>query len=1193
MKQNTFPLSRLALCVSLTVTPMATLATLQGDNPLQVQAEQTTEQHQFVVELTTPGAWQPGGSAAQAQAAQQRLLTQLRAIDGGLQVLASSTKLTNSLQLRLSAQAAASLQGHAEVASVLAFAPRLEPQQTPVQAVSSLSSATPAKGFSTPAPALSSGENAGSGVTIAILSTGIDYTHQALGGDGSAESYQSAVANAQAEFDGFPTERVVGGQDFASEAGWGSDLNPLDNSDSYEHYSGWVYPTGRGTMLASLIHQQAPGAKLLAYKMAGLSDPWGGGLSATLPSQTSMAQAMEHAIESGADIIVVDHSIYGAHFAAYHDPSDGQPSGLALDIAMVNTAAAQGALVVTTAGHFGEFPSKYNIAAMGAAADALTVGGVEAHGETELVTAPWTPHGPVRGIQTIKPDLVSYAADMEVALVGSGDQSRVESQPDFAVARMAAAAAIVKGDRDGLSGLEVKALLANTASHAIQRGDSGQPASVTQIGGGVENLDAALASPVALWEKGSHQPHLAFGHQEVDGKARLVREVSLRNYSEEAQTYQLAMELAPGRPGNDAVNWTFPASVTVPAKSTISVPVILELDADGLPDWGLVKSDDYSLETWEKMELNGYLVLSAESQPTLNLGWSVLPRAKARLKRNFETHQEFFESEHPLPWADYTDGRKQAFTNAGSHTLKAAALPIIHSRARRPEDKLDTNNLMKHVAGGVFDEAACTSGKKMVLAANMHQPMDIAAANHFDKIGDVLFAFNLYPKATVEAYGLDESMDPYLFLQDEEWLGYGWVALDLEGRPTTYVVDLNQPYDWSQPQARIKASPLPTYFGSGNSTVMAQFCLDELFHHEVDEVADFDQNMGFVFATDRDAFPDVHAPIVRYNPVKWGRERVSTYFDWMSGEEVEQITNTTMEVKMNRLDAEGNEGDQWSWQLDLAPGESAMLHAQKDANCTDFAIDPSAVCLPNDFLLFDLASDQAIAAPFALRQAEVLPDQRFAVAENSAAGTLIGRIEVGVAGFFGTGAYDEEDWSPFEFQLVNALPGTPLALAKDGTLTVANPAALDYENGSSLLLKVQSRQGSDIGGTEEVLVEIQNLNDVAPVLASALPGISATQGDEVQLSLAGYFTDPEGDLLTLSVTGLPQGLSFDADGLAIRGTAEEAGDFAVEVTAFDGVHETSAPLALTVAQPQDQGSGGGSLGFGLGLLALLGLRRRS
>ncbi|WP_298441972.1 putative Ig domain-containing protein [uncultured Ferrimonas sp.] len=1188
MQTNHFTLSKLALCVSLAVAPSALLASQQTDARLQhVSAEQATQTNDYIVALSTPGSWKSGD--ASAEQAQQRLLAYVRSLDAEVQVVASNTKLTNSLHLRVSAAVAAQLQQHADVASLSQFHAQATTVDTSIQRIQQQQQQAAMAAM----PALTDMADAGKGVKIAILSTGIDYTHVALGGDGSEDSYNSALANAATDYDGFPTAVVTGGHDFATEAGFGEDQNPLDGNLEFTNWNGYEFPTGRGTMLASLVHRLAPGAELMAYKVAGVSDPYGNGPQMTVPSIPTIANAIEHAVEAGADIIMVDHSIYGYHVAAYNEPGEGQGSPLSLDIEMVATAAAKGVLVVSTAGAAGTLPSKYNIAWMGAADDALTVGGIVADGDNAMSTAEWSPHGPVRGSQTIKPDLVSYASDDALAVAGSGDQVAALDTPDLSVARMAAAAAIIQSSRADLSNLEIKALLTNTANHNINRNGSGQQASVTQIGSGIENIDAALTTPVALWEQGSNQPHLSFGHQVVDNNARLMKEIVLRNYSDSAQTYQLSMEVGADRDGNAAINWSYPASVTVPANSTITVPMILEIDGANLPQWALTKTDDYSIENWEKMELNGYLQLSAESQPTLSMGWSVLPRAKGEIKRHFETFEDYFDGDHTLPWSQFTEGRKQSFTNAGAHTMNMMALPIMHSRVNRPESKYDTNNLMKHAAGGVFDAQQCDSGKKMVLATNMHAPMDIAMSNHFDKLGEMVVYFDIFSNDIVVQLELDKVVAGQPYVEDSDRIGYGWVSLDANGQPVTTIIDLNQPYDHATPTARYKQSKLPAYFVPGGTNVVAQFCLEEMYHHDVDSVEDFDQEMGFIFSTDRDAFPDLGEPIVMFNPVKYGAEVTTTRFDWFSGMEIESTSYGTAELRMNKIGADGVEGDDWSMSMELAPGESAMFYAQKDGACGGPSLGGGDGCSPSGMLLMDLNSDLTIAGesqPTGNTVTSVKANQHFDVAENIENGTVIGQLENDIPGFFGLGGPTEDEWRAVDFQLARAIPGNPVTVETDGTIIVANSAAFDYENQQQLMLQVQTRQGNLVTPEQAVYINISNVNDIAPTVTGSLDAVSITEGDAVNLSLAGLFSDAEGDLLTYTVSGLPEGVNFDADSMTISGTPTMAGEYTVTVEASDGTNTATSSTTISVAEQPSSSSG--SLGFGLPLLAWLMWRRR-
>jgi VCBS repeat-containing protein/CshA-type fibril repeat protein len=94
------------------------------------------------------------------------------------------------------------------------------------------------------------------------------------------------------------------------------------------------------------------------------------------------------------------------------------------------------------------------------------------------------------------------------------------------------------------------------------------------------------------------------------------------------------------------------------------------------------------------------------------------------------------------------------------------------------------------------------------------------------------------------------------------------------------------------------------------------------------------------------------------------------------------------------------------------------------------------------------------------------------------------------------------------------------------------------------------------GGTDTAVlsIEIVGTND-APV-AGDLPNQSDYEGDEVTADVTSGFTDPDGDDLDYSATGLPPGLTIDPETGLITGTidpgAANDGPYAVTITADDG-----------------------------------------
>ncbi|UXD89212.1 choice-of-anchor Q domain-containing protein [Thalassolituus hydrocarboniclasticus] len=156
--------------------------------------------------------------------------------------------------------------------------------------------------------------------------------------------------------------------------------------------------------------------------------------------------------------------------------------------------------------------------------------------------------------------------------------------------------------------------------------------------------------------------------------------------------------------------------------------------------------------------------------------------------------------------------------------------------------------------------------------------------------------------------------------------------------------------------------------------------------------------------------------------------------------------------------------------------------------------------------------------------------------------------------------------------------GSPLIDAGDANIAVA-PAT--DQRGSTRV----TRGAIDIGA-----VEYGNL----PPEADPVEALSATLGDSVDEDASDWFSDPEADSLSYQLSGAPAGVSIDAESGVLSGTLNEAGTFAVSVTATDEYGlSTTATFTLTVKSASKKSSGGAlSPWLLLGLLGLRGLRRR-
>lgn len=154
-----------------------------------------------------------------------------------------------------------------------------------------------------------------------------------------------------------------------------------------------------------------------------------------------------------------------------------------------------------------------------------------------------------------------------------------------------------------------------------------------------------------------------------------------------------------------------------------------------------------------------------------------------------------------------------------------------------------------------------------------------------------------------------------------------------------------------------------------------------------------------------------------------------------------------------------------------------------------------------------------------------------------------------------------------------------------GSTTPAHGTVTINANGTYSYVPAPNFNGSDSfsfivsdgnGGTNEytVTVNVTPQND-APV-GTPIPDRSSQDGAAVNVSIAGFFSDIDGDTLSFSQTGLPAGLSIGANGV-ISGTIDRQasqggpganGIYTVTITASDGHGGTaSQTFTFTVGNP--------------------------
>ncbi len=184
----------------------------------------------------------------------------------------------------------------------------------------------------------------GTGVRVAVLDSGIDYTHKNLGGPGTPAAYAAAYADPNAIEPGtFPTAKVVGGYDFVGET-WPSnalapDPDPIDAAGHGTHVADII----AGASLDGTHKGVAPGATLYAFKVCSAV--------ASSCSGVAILQALDAALDPNSDndtsdaVDVVNLSL-GASYGQIQDDS----------AAAVQNVVDFGVVVVASAGNSGDKP---------------------------------------------------------------------------------------------------------------------------------------------------------------------------------------------------------------------------------------------------------------------------------------------------------------------------------------------------------------------------------------------------------------------------------------------------------------------------------------------------------------------------------------------------------------------------------------------------------------------------------------------------------------------------------------------------------------------------------------------------------------------------------------------------------------------------------------------------------------------
>jgi subtilisin family serine protease len=246
----------------------------------------------------------------------------------------------------------------------------------------------------------------GKGVVVAVIDTGVDYTHEALG-------------------KGFgPGFKVVGGYDFVND-----DADPMDDHGHGTHVSGII--AGDSATLTGV----APEATLMAFKVLNSN---GSG------SESDVIAAIERAADPNGDGDTSDHvDVVNLSVGGPGGPDDAASRA-------VDNGSRLGIVFCIAAGNSGK---NHTVLSPGAARQAITVGAVDGND----IVADFSSRGPNPSDMTMKPEVSAPGVQITSSVPNNGYLAA--SGTSMATPHVSGAAALLKALHRDWTPAQIKAAL--------------------------------------------------------------------------------------------------------------------------------------------------------------------------------------------------------------------------------------------------------------------------------------------------------------------------------------------------------------------------------------------------------------------------------------------------------------------------------------------------------------------------------------------------------------------------------------------------------------------------------------------------------------------------------------------------------------------------------------------------------------
>ena len=1163
---------------------------------------------------------------ALAEQAQQQVTAALMQLDTDAEILTTTKNLAAGLVVNATADALNALQHNPLVESVL---PIYDSE------LHVADSAAYIKAVQT----VQSGKATGEGVRVAILDTGIDYTHAALGGAGTAEAYSAARANTGEV--SWPQGSVIGGYNFI-----GNTPNPIDPANE-----------GHGTSVANSVNGIAPDVDFYGYKVCapapvnctGLAqiraleasmDPNGdsnmadrvdivnmslGGDFGSTQTQSGTQFLIQRAVELGVNMVIsagndgnvpfivggpsttpnalsvgaMTHptSLVGtfssqliegeetAMVAAGFNPSfdfafnsadtplvlvpgeytacnplaeDADLSGKAVLLSrgacaftqkVLNAQARGAAFVIIANSNPGEAPivaggSNPEIAIpavmitkeIGDAIRAKLLDGMAVSYDINSVAksgagaaATFTSRGPsMNGL--LKPEITAPGVAIMVADAGSGDGLAPATGTSFSGPITAGAAALVRGALPDRNAFEIKATMMNTANLTVHRdpieiNPDAELAPISMIGAGLVDVEKAVNSPVAAWvynaEHNTRQAALSFGLQTMAAVSSITKTVSLKNFSNQAKTYSLAInDRYAEKTATAALSWQHPATITVQPGQTVNFDVTLTVNPANLPEFelanGLTWQAYLAAEKLDQAEYDGALVFndtSTDADHDLHLVYHLIPKAAGKLALSSEM---------------VDDEVATKLTNTGVIDVEPFASALVATSAAN--SALQPMHDIRAITMDIVPASWCDAGYALYPTFHLDGPI-----NH-------LLQGN---------YALD------LDINNDGVLDYTMNTLLVTRLGATYSAFPGVMVSFNTRFGRLSGALGDVYHFAGGKQVTLESCFEDVGL----TAADMGRTVTARFRTDSNSY-SLNANFIAdqvTSPVRVEASPQISLVNELNVAEAASVSATDDAEVDNIVEV-------------LAPGQSAYIMRTAGDN--------------RSYVMMSAQAEAVAIANYAAPIAEPVVDagQELSVAENATNGTVIGQIAATV------------DFRTAVTEFVTlASTSDAVVVQDDGSVVVANSSVLDFEAGMTEIQMEVAVLDSNGGMSApvSVTVNVNNVPDEQPVVTVNLTTQQLEIGSAAGMVLGNVsvaITEADASLVSVSTNNPLFKVENGQLKLARMAVKSDIRTHTVTITATDSSGmQGSANAQVTV----NKGSSGSFGIFALLLLPLALLRRRS